>query len=59
MVSPGASLPAAIALPEAGQIWRAGTAKTVISGRFGRRRHANQLFWHVFDLLAGQPCHPR
>jgi hypothetical protein len=21
--------------------------------RFGRRWHANQLFWHVFNLLAG------
>jgi hypothetical protein len=27
--------------------------------RFGRPRHANQLFWHVFGLPAGQPCHPR
>jgi hypothetical protein len=30
-----------------------GTAKTGHFRRFGLREHANQLFWHVFDLTAG------
>jgi hypothetical protein len=53
MVAPGVSITVVIPLAGGMNIRHAGAAKTGDFRRFGRRRHANQLFWHVFNLLAG------
>jgi len=53
MVAPGTPVAVAIPVARVTPDLARDEVKTGDFGRFGRRRHANQLFWHVFGLLAG------